>query len=73
MTRSPETLPSKAELESMSVTEIDDHLKLLRQRRDISGKYVRTDAEKRIEVAEKVRSILLGREAAGELPVSRRK
>lgn len=72
MTRSPDPLPSKADLESMTVRQLDAYLKALRQRRDRGGKYVRMDAEKRIEVAEKVRSLLLGREAAGEVPSSRR-
>jgi hypothetical protein len=68
MTRRPDALPSKSELESMSISEIDSHLRWFRQRRDIGGKYVRKDAVKRIEVAEKVREILLGRANAGEMP-----
>jgi hypothetical protein len=67
MTRPPPPRPTKAELGEMSVAALDAYIRELRRDLVWARKFVLKDVEKRIEVAEKVRELRRGREAAGEV------
>jgi hypothetical protein len=67
MTRSPPPHPTKAELGKMTVAELDAYIHELRSDLTWARRFALKDVEKRIEVAEKVREIRRGREAAGDV------
>jgi ribosomal protein L29 len=67
MTRSPPPRPTKAELGEMSVAELDAYIRVLRRELEWAQGSRRKAVSKDLEVAEKVRELRRGREAAGDV------
>lgn len=67
MTRSPPPRPTKAELGDMSVEQINAHIRELQSELEWAQGYRHKAVSKDIEVAEKVRELRRGREAAGDV------
>ena len=66
MSRAAVTYPSKEELRAMSTAELTAYIDRLSRRLELSRSYVKEAIEKHLAVAEKVREIRLGKDAAGE-------